>query len=175
MLGFCLHLADDGEATSNLLVHHETQNAHHGGTAVVEFDGALLELLLGGEVVPRKLVAVLDAVAKVASELGLENTHVLGHVRIHDAKLHDADEGENLPKSAGGDGIRAEKGGEAVGVGVERMSLVVNGTRQMDTGTGNDVAQEGKLSDSAVLQLDVAKSLEAFLVGILKHVERIYK
>ena len=44
----------------------------------------------------------------------------------------------------------------------------------MDTGTGNDVAQEGKLSDSAVLQLDVAKSLEAFLVGILEHVEGVY-
>jgi hypothetical protein len=54
-------------------MHHESQDAHHGGTAVVQLDGALLELLLGGEVVPRKLVAMLDAVAKVAAELGLED------------------------------------------------------------------------------------------------------
>ena len=155
-------------------MHHEAEDAHHGAAAVVELNGTLLELLLRGEVVPRKLVAVLDAVAKIASELGLENAHVLGQVRIHDAELHDADEGKDLPKSTGRDGIRAEKGGEAVGVGVERMSLVVDSARQMDTGTGNDVAQEGKLSDSAVLQLDVAKSLEAFLVGILEHVEGVY-
>ena len=97
-------------------MHHEAEDAHHGGAAVVELNGALLELLLGGEVVPRKLVAVLDAVAKIASELGLENAHVLGQVRIHDAELHDADEGKDLPKSAGRDSIWAEKGGEAVGV-----------------------------------------------------------
>ena len=43
----------------------------------------------------------------------------------------------------------------------------------MDAGAGDDVAEEGKLGDTAVLELDVTEALEASLVGIVEEAERI--
>ena len=41
----------------------------------------------------------------------------------------------------------------------------------MDTGTGDDVAQEGKLGDASVLYLDVTEAVESLLVGAIEQAE----
>ena len=43
----------------------------------------------------------------------------------------------------------------------------------MDTGTGDDVAQEGKLGDASVLYLDVTEAVESLLVGAIEQAEGI--
>ena len=43
----------------------------------------------------------------------------------------------------------------------------------MDSVTGDDLAKEGKLTDTSVLDLDVTKAVETLLVGILKKAKRI--
>ena len=43
----------------------------------------------------------------------------------------------------------------------------------MDAGAGDDLAEEGKLGDAAVLELDVTEALEAGLVSIIEEAERI--
>ena len=155
-------------------MHHKAEDTHHGGPAVIQLNCALLELLLGGKVVPSEFVSVHDAVAKVATELGLKNAHVGRHVRVHDAQLEDANEGKDLPESTGGDGIGTEESSQTVGVRIKGVTLVINGTREVDAGAGDDVAQEGQLGNTAVLQFDVTEALESLLGGILEHVERVF-
>jgi hypothetical protein len=43
----------------------------------------------------------------------------------------------------------------------------------VDTGTGDDVAQEGKLGDASVLYLDVMEAVESLLVGAIKQAKGI--
>ena len=49
-------------------MHHEAEDAHHGGPAVVELDGALAELGVLGEGVPAE---VEGTVAEISGELSL--------------------------------------------------------------------------------------------------------
>ena len=39
-----LHLTDDGDGSTELLVDHKSEDAHHGSTAVVQLNGTLGEL-----------------------------------------------------------------------------------------------------------------------------------
>ena len=43
----------------------------------------------------------------------------------------------------------------------------------MDSGTGDDVTQEGKLGDTAVLDIDETGTVESFLVGIIEESEGV--
>jgi len=92
---------------------------------------------------------------------------------LHDAKLKEANKEEDLDKTSLGDGVRAEDGGETVGEGIEGVSGVVDGTAKVDTVAGDDLAEEGKLADAAVLDLDVTEAVETLLVGILKKAKGI--
>ena len=52
--------------------------------------------------------------------------------------------------------------GDAVGVGVEGMSGVVDVTGEVDSGAGHDLAQEeGELGDASMLDLDVTEADDA--------------
>ena len=92
---------------------------------------------------------------------------------LHDAKLKEANKEEDLDKTSLGDGVRAEDGGETVGEGIEGVSGVVDGTAKVDAVAGDDLAEEGKLADAAVLDFDVTEAVEALLVGILEKAEGV--
>ena len=159
-----LHLSDDGEESSEFLMDHESEDSHHGGTTVVQLDGTLGQLGLLVEGVPAE---VDGAVAEVADEF------VLASDVLHDSELEESNEGENLGKAGRGDGIRAEEGGNAVGVGGEGMSRVVDVAREVDAGAGHDLAKEGELADPSVLELDEAEAVESLLVGVIEQAEGI--
>ena len=160
-----LHLSNDWDDSPQLLVHHEPEDSHHGRPAVVELDGALLQLGLLVKLVPPGLER---PVAKVTREFVAESRHVL-----HDGDLEEPDEGEDLKRALDGDGVRAVDGGPAVGEGVEGVSRVVDVSREVDTGAGDDVAQEGKLGDASVLDLDVTEAVESLLVGAVQKAEGV--
>ena len=169
---YLLEGADEGEVGDHvdlveLLVDHEAKDAHHGGTAVVELDGALGELGLLIEGVPAE---VEGSVAEVTGEVTGLGT--VGGV-LHDEELEEANEGDDLEETGLGDGVGAEEGGDAVGEGVEGVSGRVDAARKVDAVAGDDLAEEGKLTDAAVLDLDVTEAVEALLVGILKKAEGV--
>ena len=138
-VGAHLHIADKGDGASELLVDPEAEDAHLGGTAGVELDGALLELGLLREGVPAE---VEGTVAEVTGELGSS-----GDV-LHDGELEEADEEDDLDGGASGDGVGAGDGGPAVGEGVEGITGVVEVSGKVDSGTGDDVAEEGLVGKS---------------------------
>ena len=144
---------------------HESKDTHHGGTAVVELDGTLGELGLLVKGVPAE---VEGAVPEVTDELVSGSLDVL-----HDAKLENTDEGDDLGKSGSRDGVRSVDGGPAVGERVERVSGLVDASAEVDSGAGDDVSEEGKLGDTSVLDLDVSEALESLLVGVVKEAKRI--
>merc|ERR1711966_133267 len=94
--------SDDGKVGNSsgfveLFVDHKSQKTHLGGTAVVQFNGTLGKLGLLIKSVPSE---VKGSVTEVTDELVSGSLNVL-----HDGKLQEANEGNNLEKSGSGDGI----------------------------------------------------------------------
>ena len=127
------------EGDAELLVNHEGEDAHHGGTALVELDGALVELGLLVEGVPAEVDSTVAEVADEVTGLG-----AVGGV-LHDEGLEEANEGDHLEQALLGDGIGAEEGGDSVGVGVKGMGGVIDVAGQVDASAGGDLAKEGLL------------------------------
>ena len=92
---------------------HKSKDSHHGGTTVVQLDGALGEL---GLLVKGVTAEVEGSFALVTWEIS--GCGAIGGV-LHHTKLEGTNEENNLGKARSGDGIRAEEGGPAVGEGVE--------------------------------------------------------
>jgi hypothetical protein len=162
--------SDEGEFDSHadfseLLVNHKTENAQLCGTAVVELDGTLGKLALGIKGVPSE---VEGSVTEVTDEFVSGSFDVL-----HDGKLEKANEGKHLEGSGSGDGIRADKGGDTVGVRRECVSGHVDVSRKVDSVTGDDLSEEGKLTNTSVLDLDVSETVELLLVTVGNHAEGI--
>jgi len=78
-----LHLSNDREDSSELLVDHKAKDSHHGGTSVVELNGTLAELGLLIEGVPSE---VEGSVTEVTNEFTLS-----GDV-LHNTELKSTDE-----------------------------------------------------------------------------------
>ena len=53
------------------------------------------------------------------------------------------------------------------------MAVEIDIAREVSTTTGDDLTKEGKLADTAVLELDVTEALETLLVDIVEHAEGI--
>ena len=121
---------------------HEAEDAHHGGTAVVELDGALGKLGLLIEGIPAE---VEGTVAEIAGELSLASDV------LHDTELKKANEEKDLDETSLGDGVGAEDGGETVGEGVEGVSSLVDGSIEVDAGTGDDLAKEGLQKEGEII------------------------
>ena len=159
-----LKVSDDGEVRVvskglDLLVDHKSEDSEHGGTAVVELDGTLLKLGLFIKVIPSE---VNVSVTEVTNVLVSSSGNI-----THEGNLQPSNEGDDLALSLKGDGIRSDQGGNTVGEGVEGVSSVVNVSGEVDTSTGDDVTQEGKLSDTSVLDLNVTETVETFLGCLL--------
>jgi len=158
-----LKLANNRYGASELLVNHKAKNAHHSGAALVELDGTLLELPLLALLVP----AEVETVTEVSPEFRLS-----GDVG-HDADLKEGNEGQDLEKTSRGDGVRAVNGGKAIGEAREGISALVDITGEVDSSTGDDLAEESKLRDTAVLELDVTEAVEALLVSIIEQTKGV--
>jgi hypothetical protein len=166
-----LKVSDDGKIGVvskglDLLVDHKSEDSEHGGTAVVELDGTLLKLGLFIEVIPAEVdVSVTE----------ISNVLISGSGDItHEGNLQQTDEGDDLALSLEGDGIRSDQGGNTVGEGVEGVSSVVDVSGEVDSGTGDDLAKEGKLSDTSVLDLNVTETVETLLCAVSgEHAEGI--
>jgi len=161
-----LQITNNGEGSTELVVDGKAEDAHHGGTALVELDGALLELLLLGEGVPAEINAE-GHVAEITDELAGS-----GNV-AHDKELEPSDEEDDLKEALTGDGISTVQGGEAIGDVGELTAAEVDGTAKVDTGTGDDVAKEGKHGNAAVLDLNVSEAVELVLVAVGDQAEGI--
>lgn len=132
------------------------------GAAVVELNGALGELLLGGEGVPSK---VNVPVAEVAGELSAR--HVL-----HDEQFQRADEGHDLGDAGALDGGQRV---EPVGDVGEFESGVVNVAGEAPPGLLDEVPEDGQHGDAAVLEFDVPQPLELGLVAVRDETQGIVK
>ena len=150
---------------NDLFVNHKSKNSHLCGTAVVELNGTLGKLRLLIKVIPSKVNVSISEVTNefVSSSLNIS----------HDGAFQPANEGNDLDKSSSGDGVRSDDGGDTVGVRVERVTRVVNISRKVDSGTGYNLAKEGKLTDTSVLEFDVTKTVESLLVSSVEHAKRI--
>ena len=136
-----------------MFVDHKGKDTHHGGTALVELDGTFLELGLLIESVP----AVVDrVVTEVTDEFSSGDV-------LHDGKLKEANEGNQLANSGTRDGV---EGGETVGDVSKGKSRVVNVSWKTNSGLSNKVSDDGKHGDTSVLELDVSETVELFLVTI---------
>ena len=150
----------------NLLMHHKSKDAHHGGAAVVELDGTLGELGLLIKVIPAK---VNVSIAEVANVLVASSGNI-----THEGALQPADEGDDLNKSGGGDGVRSEESGNTVGEGVEGVARVVNVSWKVESSAGHDLAQEGELTDTPMLDLNVTEAVETLLGNVAgEHAEGV--
>ena len=153
------------EGDAELLVDHEGEDAHHGGTALVELDGALVELGLLVEGVPAE---VDGTVAEVADEL--TGLGAVGGV-LHDEGLEEADEGEELEEACSRDVLEGlEAGGD---VGEAEALAVGDGAGEADAGGGGEVSGDGEHGDAAVLDLDVTEAVEVGLITVGDEAEGI--
>ena len=154
-------LAGREERDAQLLVDHQGKDAHLGGTALVELNGALLELGLGIERVPAK---VNGAVAEVSNKLA-----GAGDVAHHGALQHTNEE-EDLDQAPRGDLLQRRETVRDVGEGLARK---VNVSGKADAGLLRKVPSNGKHGDTAVLQFNAAKAVELGLVAIRHQSQRI--
>ena len=153
------------EGDAELLVDHEGEDAHHGGTALVELDGALLELGLLVEGVPAEID---EAVAEVADEF--TGLGAVGGV-LHDEGLEEADEGEELEEAGSGDVLEGlESGGD---VGEVDALAGGDGSGETDAGGGGKVTGDGEHGDATVLDLDVTETVEVGLITVGDEAKRI--
>mmetsp|Transcript_15082 Transcript_15082/g.20537 ORF Transcript_15082/g.20537 Transcript_15082/m.20537 type:complete len:205 (-) Transcript_15082:154-768(-) len=169
-----LESSNDGKVGNHvdliqLLVHHEPKDSKLGRTSVVKLNSTLGELGLLIKGVPSKVKGTITEITREITGLS-----TVGRV-LHDEKLKEANEGNNLKKTSLGDGIRAEKGGSTIRVGVEGVTGEVDVSRKVDSGAGDNLAKEGKLCDTSVLELDVTETVETLLIGVLEHAKRIKK
>ena len=135
---------DDVRVVVELLVDHEGEDAHLGGTAVVELDG---ELLVDGLLIPARLLELnrLDLVL-AGGEATLDGG--------------DGEEGAE-------DGLSGKVGesGEA-SLGLGQVVAGGEGGGQSVASGGHEVAEDGQLRDAAVLGLDGAEAIELLLVSV---------
>mmetsp|Transcript_3344 Transcript_3344/g.6258 ORF Transcript_3344/g.6258 Transcript_3344/m.6258 type:complete len:215 (-) Transcript_3344:114-758(-) len=155
-----LHLSNNGKGSSKLLVYHKSKDSHHGSTSVVELNSTLGKLGLLIERVPSK---VNETVTEVTNELSSSDV-------LHDKKLKESNKGNDLEKSSLGNSIDSSP---AVGDGVEGSSIIVDVSGKVNSSTGDDVSKESKLGDTSVLDLYITKTIETFLVSIVKKSKRI--
>ncbi len=137
---------------------HKSDDTHHGGTSVVELDGTLGELLFLIEGIPSE---VKVSVSEVTDEFVSGSGNIL-----HDTNFEGSNKGNHLDKSSGRDGVRSDKGGNSVREGVEGVTGVINGSRKVESSSGDNLSEEGKHTDTSVLDLDVSETVESFLVDI---------
>jgi hypothetical protein len=176
---------------SELVVNHEGQHTHLGGTALVELDGALLELgfLCTSQkhcVLEKKYKKVqyirivrvrwsalltIEAVpAKVQSSVAeVTNEFSSGDV-LHDGKFQETNEKKDLEGTGNRDG---ERGIPSVSKVRELGAIIGNVSGKVDSGGVDEVSDNSQHADTSVLDLNVSETVELFLVTIGNKSKRV--
>ena len=141
---------------------HQGEESHLRSTAVVEFDGALLEFC---SLVKRLPAKVNGAVAEVSNVFVSSAGDAL-----HDGNLQQAHKGQNLEGTGGGDRLTSSPSGGDVG---ELGAIVRDEARQSDTSGGDKVPHNAEHANAAVLDLDVPEAVELGLVAVGNDAQRI--
>ena len=92
----------------------------------------------------------------------------------HDCAFQDSDCSNKLDKSGRRDGVGSDERSNTIGEGVEGVSGVVNVSRKVESSTGHNLAEEGKLTDTAVFDFNITEAVKTFLADISsEHAEGI--
>ena len=142
-------------------MHHKSKNSEHSGTSVVKLDGTLLDLGLLVKLIPSE---VNESVTEVTNELVLS-----GNI-LHDEKLKESNGEKNLKSSIGGN---IEGTIPSISNIRELGSIKGDISGEVESGTGDDVTQEGKHTDTSVLDLNVTETVETALASLIEHSQRI--
>jgi len=148
---------------AQLLVDHKTEDTHLGGTAVVQFDGALLQLLLLGEGVPSEVDV---SVTEVAREFVAGSWNVLKEV------LEETDRADQLEGSAVG---HRRESSESVGDIGELSSIVGDKSGETNSRFLDEVTNDGKHRNTAVLELNISETIELCLITVSDQSKRVEK
>mmetsp|Transcript_16488 Transcript_16488/g.35926 ORF Transcript_16488/g.35926 Transcript_16488/m.35926 type:complete len:266 (-) Transcript_16488:25-822(-) len=143
---------------SELLVNHESEDSHLGGTSVVQFNGSLATLPVIGLLVPSE---VKGSVTEVTLELGF----ALGITVTNSPRGLELILVGGFHHSPGGDQLCPNHTGEVVKGGESTRDVF--GSRESDSSSGGQVTNNSKHGNTSVLELDPSKAVELFLVGIL--------
>ena len=136
---------------------HESEKTHLGGTALVQFNGTLLKLGFFIEGVPAE---VDGSVTEVSREFTRGGT--VGRV-LHDGEFQETNKGKNLK----GARDRHGEGGSPAGSKVRELgSISGDVSREVDTSLVDKVANNTKHADTSVLDFDITKAVELFLVSV---------
>ena len=134
-------------------MNHEAQHSHLCGTALVELYGTLVELLL--------LSVVTDPSDREGR--GREVSWEGGFVLLPSGELKKTAEGEDL-EGTSHRGLEAS--GPATGDVGELGSVKRNVSWEANSSSGDEVSDNTKHADTAMLDLDVTKAVELFLVTV---------
>jgi hypothetical protein len=146
-------------------VHHQSKDSHLGSTSVVELDSTLGKLFFFGEGIPSE---VNVSVTEITNKFVSSSWNIL-----HEGTFQNSNEGNNLHDSGGWNGIRSKDGGNSVRVGVEGVTSIVDVSWKVDSGASDNLAEESKLADTAVLDFNVSEAFESGLVFSTELSERI--
>ena len=149
------------KAIVKAFVNHKPKNSHHGGTSLVQLNGALLKLGLLVKSVPSKVdVSITEVTREFTSSVDI----------LHDEHLKESNESDKLDQTKGGDGT---KGGKSRGDIFKAGSRKINVSWDAGSSVCVDVSNNGKHTDTSVLNLNVSETVELGFVTVGNKVQRI--
>mmetsp|Transcript_21653 Transcript_21653/g.60108 ORF Transcript_21653/g.60108 Transcript_21653/m.60108 type:complete len:225 (+) Transcript_21653:781-1455(+) len=157
---FCfLQLANNRHVGSEIFVHNQSQDTHLRCTAIVQFDGSLLQLFFIAEGVPSKID---PAIAVVTSKL------IACSFNVAHETLQKGHGGKNIGCQASGHNLKGFEARRNVGVGNS-----FKGSGKMNASTGDNLAQHGQHGNSAVDNLNFAKEFKLGFIAFHHDAQRV--
>jgi len=150
----------DGDA--KLLVNHQCKDSHLGGTALVQFDGTLLKLGLFIKAIPAE---VNVSISQISGEFISSSRDI-----THDTEFKSTDEDDNLKKSSNWE---VGKSIETTGDVSEFGSIISDVSWKSDTSLSEEVSNNGKHTNTSMLDLNISETVELGLITILDQTQRI--
>mmetsp|Transcript_35128 Transcript_35128/g.73166 ORF Transcript_35128/g.73166 Transcript_35128/m.73166 type:complete len:205 (+) Transcript_35128:216-830(+) len=146
---------------AKFFMDHKSQDSHHGGTSLVQFDGTLLDLGFFIKGIPSKVnVSVTE----------ITNKFTLASDILHDEQFQKTNESKDLRQT---NGRNVGKSGNTVSHIGEFVTGQINVTGQVLASGIGQVAHHGQHTDTSVLQFDKAQTIKLFLVAIGDQTQRI--
>jgi hypothetical protein len=150
------------DAVTNHFVNDKAPDSHHGGTSVVQLNGALLQLGGSIKVVPSKVEGSVTVVTNKFS-LGISPVGIT----IDD--FGNGEESKHLQKD-----ILSVLGLQKSREGLESIRNAF-GSRESDSSGGGQVSGNSQHGNTSVLDLVLSKQVELFLASIGNQTKRIEK
>lgn len=148
------------DGNSQVFVDDQAPDAHHGSSAVVQFNSSLSKLGLLVELVPSE---VKSSVTVVTREFSL----VVQPVGVTVDNFCNNKEESHLHKD-----VSAAIGGQKVWEGSKTIRDILS-TWESDSSGSNQISGNGKHGNASVLELNLADEVELFLVTVSDDAKRI--